>query len=63
MCELQEGKKNDTTVVVCEGEETRENMSLLKQSECDIFQGYYFYKPFPLEELETAFLSQATEAG
>ncbi|MDD4842950.1 MAG: EAL domain-containing protein [Anaerotignum sp.] len=55
--------KSLNTAVVCEGVETAENVSLLNQSECDVFQGYYFYKPFPLEELDDIFLSQASAAG
>ncbi|HOO27131.1 MAG TPA: EAL domain-containing protein [Lachnospiraceae bacterium] len=43
--------KNMGTTIVCEGVETAENVALLERSECDIFQGYYYYKPFPLEEL------------
>lgn len=36
---------------VAEGVETLEEVELLRQYECDIIQGYYFYKPMPLEDL------------
>ncbi len=51
--------KSLNTAVVCEGVETAENVALLDQSECDIFQGYFYHKPFPLEELETVYSLQA----
>ncbi len=50
--------KSLNTAVVCEGVETAENVALLDQSECDIFQGYFYHKPFPLEELESVYLAQ-----
>ncbi|MFT3984224.1 MAG: EAL domain-containing protein [Lachnospiraceae bacterium] len=43
--------KSLNTTIVCEGVETDENITLLEQSKCDLFQGYYFYKPFPLGDL------------
>lgn len=36
--------------VVAEGVETGEHVEFLKQSHCDIAQGYYFAKPMTLEE-------------
>ncbi|MPN42581.1 Oxygen sensor protein DosP [bioreactor metagenome] len=50
--------KSLNTAVVCEGVETAENVALLDQSQCDIFQGYFYHKPFPIEELESVYLSQ-----
>lgn len=38
--------------IVCEGAETAEHVELLERSMCDMIQGYYFYKPFPIEELK-----------
>ena len=38
--------------VVAEGVETKEHVDFLKQSACDIAQGYYFAKPMPLEDFE-----------
>lgn len=36
--------------IVAEGVETEEHVDFLKQSNCDIAQGFYFAKPMPLEE-------------
>ncbi|QIB70265.1 EAL domain-containing protein [Aminipila butyrica] len=44
--------KGLNTTIVCEGVETAENVKLLESSGCDVFQGYYYYRPFPLEELD-----------
>ena len=38
--------------VITEGVETKEQLELLVQAGCSSFQGYVFYKPLPLEELE-----------
>ncbi len=43
--------KSLNKTIVCEGVETADNVALLEQSQCDLMQGYYYYKPFPLEEL------------
>lgn len=45
--------------IVCEGAETAEHVELLERSACDIIQGYYYYKPFPLEELKNRSLVPA----
>ena len=37
---------------VAEGIETEEQYELLKKLGCNVAQGYYFYKPMPLEELD-----------
>jgi EAL domain-containing protein (putative c-di-GMP-specific phosphodiesterase class I) len=39
-------------VVVSEGVETKEQYLFLKESGCDVIQGYYFSKPIPLGEFE-----------
>ena len=38
--------------VVAEGVETQEHVDFLKNSRCDIAQGFYFAKPMPVEEFE-----------
>lgn len=37
---------------VVEGVETEEQLKLLKETRCDLVQGYYFWHPMPLEEFE-----------
>ena len=37
---------------VAEGIETEEQYELLRELGCNVAQGYYFYKPMPLEELD-----------
>lgn len=36
--------------VISEGVETKEQIAFLKESLCDMAQGYYFYKPMPIHE-------------
>ena len=38
--------------VVAEGVETKEQLSVLKERDCDYIQGYYFSKPLPASEIE-----------
>lgn len=38
--------------VVAEGVETRQEWEYLKSVECDVVQGYYFYKPMPEADFE-----------
>lgn len=39
-----------------EGVETQEQMTRLSQVGCDMFQGYYFSRPIPVEDFEARFL-------
>jgi len=47
--------------VVAEGVETKEQADILAANGCDIFQGYYFAKPMPKDEL-TVFLTSQKKA-
>jgi diguanylate cyclase (GGDEF)-like protein len=38
--------------VIAEGVETKEQLDFLTEIGCDMFQGYYFSKPVPVEEFE-----------
>ncbi len=44
--------------VICEGVETLEQVELLKQTNCEAAQGYYFAKPMPIEELDELLLDK-----
>ncbi|MBQ8123019.1 MAG: EAL domain-containing protein, partial [Ruminococcus sp.] len=43
--------------VITEGVETQEQVRFLTDFGCDIFQGYYFAKPMPVEDFEKKHLS------
>ncbi|HOR22704.1 MAG TPA: EAL domain-containing protein, partial [Ruminococcus sp.] len=43
--------------VITEGVETQEQVRFLTDFGCDIFQGYYFAKPMPVEDFEKKYLS------
>ena len=47
--------------VIAEGIENLEQLSILKEMECDIAQGYYFSRPIPLEKID-AILNQKSPA-
>ncbi len=42
--------------VIAEGVEKLEQFEALKEMKCDVFQGFYFSKPIPVEEFETKYL-------
>mgnify|MGYP003290217277 CR=1 FL=1 len=43
---------------LCEGIETEEHKLKVVEAGCDMFQGYYFYRPMPVTKLETLFEKQ-----
>jgi diguanylate cyclase (GGDEF)-like protein len=44
--------KNLGLKIVCEGVETLEQVEYIKAQDCDYAQGFYYYKPMPIEEFE-----------
>ena len=38
--------------IVAEGIETKEQLQVIQKCGCDIVQGYYYYKPMPIDEFE-----------
>ena len=40
---------------LCEGIETEEQKKIVLEAGCDILQGYYFYRPMPVVDLEKLF--------
>ena len=59
---IQLGKTLDAGVVT-EGVETKEQYLFLKESGCDVIQGYYFSKPLPLAEFEEKIQKEFVEHG
>lgn len=47
---------------VMEGVETREQLEFMKESGCDVVQGYYYAKPMPLHEFRR-FMAEFNSAG
>ncbi|MCH5333846.1 MAG: EAL domain-containing protein, partial [Agathobacter sp.] len=45
--------------VITEGVETAEQVDFLTEFGCDIFQGYYFAKPMPVDEFEKKYFLKA----
>ena len=43
---------------LCEGIETEEHKNIVVNAGCDILQGYYFYRPMPVTQLEKLFEKQ-----
>ena len=50
--------KTLNAITVSEGVETKEQCDFLKESGCDIVQGYYFSKPLPKNEFEALFIKE-----
>ncbi len=40
---------------LCEGVETEEHKKLVIQADCDMLQGFYFYRPMPVSQFENIF--------
>ena len=40
---------------LCEGVETKEHDAVIKEAGCDMIQGYYYYRPMPVTQLEKLF--------
>lgn len=43
-------------LVISEGVETKEQLLMLKEMGCDVFQGYYFEKPIPVKDFEQKYM-------
>ena len=43
---------------LCEGIETQEHREAVTKAGCDMMQGYYFYRPMPVAQLESVFAEQ-----
>lgn len=43
--------------VITEGVETKEQVAFLTEMGCDMFQGYFFAKPMPVEEFENTYFT------
>lgn len=43
--------------VITEGVETKTQLSMLRQMGCNMFQGFYFSKPIPVEDFEEKYLN------
>lgn len=54
--------KNLNIEVLAEGVETEEEYIYLRDNDCDMIQGYYFYKPMPANEIENLINSLPRQA-
>lgn len=43
--------------VITEGVETKEQIQMLTDMGCEMFQGFYFSQPVPVEKFEEIYLS------
>lgn len=50
--------KETETTIICEGVEYQEQEAYFKHLQCDIAQGYYYYRPMPEEEFVTRILKR-----
>lgn len=44
--------KRTKKTIVCEGVETKETADFLIKEGCDELQGYFYYRPMPMEKFE-----------
>jgi EAL domain-containing protein (putative c-di-GMP-specific phosphodiesterase class I) len=49
--------------VITEGVETDKQVEFLTKAGCDMFQGYYFSKPVPVEEFESKYFAEEEETA
>ena len=49
--------------VITEGVETKEQVEHLRSLGCDMFQGYFFAKPMPVEEFEAKYFQEASNVS
>jgi EAL domain-containing protein (putative c-di-GMP-specific phosphodiesterase class I) len=54
--------KSLALTTIAEGVETRDQFEALKVLGCDIIQGYYFYKPLPIDAVEKLISQQRSAA-
>jgi EAL domain-containing protein (putative c-di-GMP-specific phosphodiesterase class I) len=45
-------------MVIAEGVETKDEVDFLKQIGCDVFQGFHFSRPIPIDQFEKDYLFQ-----
>ncbi len=54
--------KNLDMPVITEGVETAEQVEFLAEMGCDMFQGYFFAKPMPVEDFEREYLNEVKKS-
>lgn len=47
--------------IVAEGVETKEQLDLLASLQCEDVQGYYYFRPMPIEEYEKIMIERSTK--
>lgn len=50
--------KHFPVTIVAEGVESAEVVEHLRKKECDMIQGYYFYRPMPMREFQNLLKNQ-----
>ena len=53
--------KNMGMDIIAEGVETVQQQAFLSQQQCDVMQGYYYYKPMPEKEIEKILWQQVDD--